>query len=151
MASKTQTVIQILKKDHMDVKELFDKFENSSSAATKDGIIEKAIAALEVHATLEEKLVYPGFRPHIEEELADESLEEHHVVHMLIRELKSGKGEPGRRHAKFMVLAENVRHHIKEEEGELFPQVKTAEIDWESLAESVEKMRAKLDHEPARA
>lgn len=151
MASQTPTVIQMLKRDHAEVKELFDKFENASSASTKDSIIEKAIAALEVHATLEEKLVYPAFRPHVEEELADESLEEHHVVHVLIRELKSGKGEPGRRHAKFMVLAENVRHHIKEEEGELFPQVKTAEIDWETLGEGVEKLRAKLEREPARA
>lgn len=148
MASKTPTVIQMLKQDHAEVKELFDKFEDSSSESARDKIIDEAIAALEVHAALEEKLIYPALRPHVEEEeLMDEALEEHHVVHLLIRELKSGKGESGRRHAKFTVLAENVRHHIKEEEGEMFPAVKTADIDWEQLAESAEKMRTKLEHE----
>jgi hemerythrin-like domain-containing protein len=59
-----------------------------------------------------------------EDGLMDEADEEHHVAKILIAELEQMQGNEDNWEAKFMVLAENVRHHIKEEEGEIFPEAK---------------------------
>jgi len=144
--TKTPTVLKMLKEDHKKVKGIFDEFEEASDKRRKAKLVLEGVQELEVHAALEEELVYPALRKEMEEEeeLMDEALEEHHVVHVLIGELKEMSPEDERYFAKFTVLAENVRHHIKEEEGEMFPQAADAEIDWEELQQSVEQRKAEL-------
>lgn len=142
----SSTILNMLRQDHKDVKTIFEKFEKTENSRDREKYIGAAIAALEVHAALEEKLIYPAFRPQIgEEDLMDEALEEHHVMHVLIKELKGKAGERGRRHAKFVVLAENVRHHIKEEEQEMFPHMKNADLDWAGLTQKTLNTRAQLE------
>ncbi|MGH7231893.1 MAG: hemerythrin domain-containing protein, partial [Nitrospiraceae bacterium] len=98
-----------------------------------------------VHAKLEEDLIYPAIRSKIDEEdLMDEALEEHHVVHVLLAELKKLKPNSERYDAKFTVLGESVKHHIKEEEGEILPKAEEADIDWEELATRVMKRKEQL-------
>lgn len=135
-----------LKADHEKVKELFAQFEQTTDEEERAAIIKSAIKELEVHADLEEKIIYPAFQAHLEEErLITEAIEEHHVVHVLVKELKAGRVKQERRDAKFTVLAENVKHHIKEEEERLFPEVLALDIDWESLSAKVDKKRAQLE------
>ena len=87
-----------------------------------NGSSRTALMELEVHSKLEEELIYPAIRAEIDDDdLMDEALEEHHVVHGLLGELKKMKPSDERYDAKFTVLAENVRHHIKEEESDMFP------------------------------
>jgi hemerythrin-like domain-containing protein len=70
----------------------------------------------------------------------DEAFEEHHVAHTLINELKRRTGSKGRYEAKFKVLGESIKHHVKEEEGTMFPLAEEeADLDWEALAEKVMK------------
>ena len=98
-----------------------------------------------MHAKLEEELIYPAIRAAIgDEDLMDEALEEHHVVHGLLGELKKMTPSDERYDAKFTVLAENVRHHIKEEESDMFPQAEECEIDWEALSARVTKRKEQL-------
>jgi hypothetical protein len=99
---------------------------------------------LEVHAKLEEMLIYPAIREEIDaEDVLDEALEEHHVAHTLINELKRRTGSKGRYEAKFKVLGESIKHHVKEEEGTMFPEAEKADIDWEALAqEAMERKEA---------
>jgi hemerythrin superfamily protein len=138
-------LLNVLKEDHQTVKELFERFEQTADAEERAEIIKTAINELEVHAELEEKIVYPALRAHLEEDdLINEALEEHHVVHLLIKELKGARGNTGRRDAKFTVLVENVKHHIKEEEECLFPESLVLDLDWESLSAKVEKKKAQL-------
>ncbi|THI87075.1 MAG: hemerythrin domain-containing protein [Nitrospira sp. CG24A] len=100
---------------------------------------------LEVHSKLEEELIYPAIRAEIDDDdLMDEALEEHHVVHGLLGELKKMKPSDERYDAKFTVLAENVRHHIKEEETEMFSKTEDCEIDWEALSSQVVKRKEQL-------
>jgi len=139
------SVTDMLREDHKKVKGLFEEFEQAGDAKSKQRIVEEALAELEVHAKLEEDLIYPALRPEIEEDdLMDEALEEHHVVHVLIGELKKMKPSDERYDAKFTVLAENVRHHIKEEESEMFPKAEDCDIDWETLSSQVEKKKEQL-------
>lgn len=128
--------IAILKKDHDTVKELFDKFEKSESTAEKEKIIGKAVEELKLHAVIEEEIFYPTVRSHVGKDLMNEADEEHHVAKVLIAELDANK-TPDHRHAKFTVLAESVRHHIKEEENEMLPKAKELDIDLEALGQKM--------------
>ncbi len=143
--TKTPTVLKMLKEDHKKVKAIFDEFEEASDKRKKARLVLEGVNELEVHAALEEEIVYPAIRGELDEvELMDEALEEHHVANMFISELKEMSPEDERYFAKFTVLAESVRHHIKEEEGEMFPQAVEAEIEWEDLQQSVERRKEQL-------
>ena len=143
--ASASSVTDMLREDHKKVKGLFEEFERVEDAKAKQRIVETALAELEVHAKLEEELIYPAIRPEIDnDDLMDEALEEHHVVHGLLGELKKMKASDARYDAKFTVLAENVRHHIKEEESEMFPKAEDCEIDWEALYSQVLKRKEQL-------
>lgn len=116
--------ITLLKKDHETVDALFDEFEKAKGKSRKR-IVEKIIEELSIHAAIEEQIVYPFIRKNMkdEEDKVLESLEEHHVVKWLLSELDGMSANAERFEAKVMVLIENVRHHVEEEEEELFPKV----------------------------
>lgn len=118
--------LELLRQDHTKVKELFTAFEQTDDEATKKGIVDAALLELEVHAQLEEETFYPAVRDRVQgdeenEELMDEADEEHHVAKVLISELMEMDAGDSHYDAKFKVLAESVKHHIEEEEGEMFP------------------------------
>lgn len=143
--ASASSVTDMLRKDHKKVKGLFEEFEQAEDATTKQRIVETALTELEVHSKLEEELIYPAIRAEVDDDdLMDEALEEHHVVHGLLGELKKMKPSDERYDAKFTVLAENVRHHIKEEESEMFPKAEDCEIDWEALCSQVMKRKEQL-------
>jgi hemerythrin superfamily protein len=147
MTSKAEVatgVVEMLKEDHEKVKGLFEEFE-SAEQKQKGDIAATAIMELEVHADLEEKLIYPAIREQIDEdEMMNEAVEEHHLVHVLIKELKKLKPKDEAFQAKFKVLGELVKHHIEEEEGEILPKAQESDIDWESLESAVMKRRDTL-------
>ena len=139
------SILDMLREDHRKVKKLFEEFEDAKNSRAKQEIVDTALEELEIHAQLEEELIYPAIRPEIDDEdLMDEAVEEHHVVHVLIAELKKMKAGDDRFDAKFTVLAENVKHHIKEEETEMFPKIQKIQIDWESLEAEVVELKEEL-------
>jgi hemerythrin superfamily protein len=125
--------IALLKKDHDAVKELFDAFEKSETPSARQKVIAQAVTELKIHAVLEEEIFYPAVRAHVGAKLMNEADEEHHVARMLIAELDSAAPQNDHRDAKFTVLAENVRHHIKEEENEVLPKARELKMDFEAL------------------
>jgi len=143
--SKRETALTMLKTDHHKVKKLFARFEEADSSE-KQEIVSEALAELKIHAAVEEQLFYPALRQQMEDEdgLMDEADEEHHVVKFLIAELEQMQGNEDHWEAKFTVLAENVRHHIKEEEGEIFPKAKMTAIDFAALGEQMAERKQTL-------
>jgi hypothetical protein len=144
--------IAILKKDHDTVKTLFDDFEKADKTAAKEKIIDQALSALKIHAVLEEEIFYPTVRAHVGIKVMNEADEEHHVAKVLIAELDRGANND-HRDAKFTVLAESVRHHIREEESEMLPKAKELDIDFEALGQRMleRKRQLKEDGIPADA
>ena len=143
--ASASSVTDMLREDHKKVKGLFEEFEQAKDAATKQRIVETVSTELAVHSKLEEELIYPAIRGEIDDDdLMDEALEEHHVVHGLLGELKKMRPSDERYDAKFTVLAENVRHHIKEEESEMFPKAEDCEFDWAALCAQVVKRKEQL-------
>jgi hemerythrin superfamily protein len=122
--------IVLLKNDHKEVERLFKQFEKlgDGAHASKRRVVDQIIEALSVHAAIEEMHFYPTVRkqvPDIGDEVL-EGLEEHHIVKWTLSELKDMDPEHERFDAKVTVLIESVRHHVEEEEGEMFPQVREA-------------------------
>src|SRR5438128_1076164 len=111
---KPNPASRMLKEDHKRVKKLFDDFENAKTRAQKLRIAREALTELDVHAAIEEELFYPAVRKKIGKDVMNEADEEHHVAKLLIAELKQMKGSEDHFDAKFTVLAESVRHHIRE-------------------------------------
>jgi hypothetical protein len=129
--------IAILKKDHDTVKDLFDKFEKAKSSAEKERIMAKTVTELKMHAVVEEEIFYPTVRKHVGTKVMNEADEEHHVAKALIAELDLNRGGGDHREAKFTVLGESVRHHIREEENEVLPKAKELDLDFEALGQKM--------------
>jgi hemerythrin-like domain-containing protein len=122
--------ITMLRDDHATARDLFKRFEAAGKGAlkTKRKIVDRIIEELAVHAAVEEQVFYPAVRTAIEEAEDEvlESLEEHHIVKWTLSELDGMDPADERFDPKVTVLIENVRHHMKEEEGEMFPRVRKA-------------------------
>ena len=141
---KANPAVAMLKEDHDRVQSLFDHFEATKGRATKRKIVREAIMELKIHAAIEEELFYPAVRKAVGKELMHEADEEHHVAKLLIAELDAMDGSESHFDAKFLVLAENVRHHIKEEENEMLPKARTAKLDFQTLAEKMQRRKERL-------
>ena len=142
--SDETNIVELLRKDHEKVKMLFREFESAEEAEEKQHIVRQAITELEIHASAEEQIFYPAVRedsPDAAPNL-DESFEEHHVMKFLIGELKDMSPTDERFDAKFTVLAENVKHHIKEEEAELFARARTGRLDLAELGTQLAAAKA---------
>lgn len=138
--SQDGSAVELLRKDHEKVKSLFRDFESAADDDEKQRIVRGAIAELDLHAAAEESVFYPAVRADSQDaqEKLDESLEEHHVVKLLMTELRKMSPRDGRYAAKFRVLAENVKHHIKEEEAQLFARARTGRLDLVALGKKIE-------------
>jgi hemerythrin-like domain-containing protein len=137
--------IALLKQDHREVEQLFKRFEKAGDNAhvAKGQIVASIIEALSRHAAIEEMVFYPAVRRDVpkQDSAVLEALEEHHVVKWLLSELEALDPAAERFDAKATVLIENVRHHVKEEEGELFPKVRDR-IERRRLVELGDELRA---------
>jgi hemerythrin superfamily protein len=115
--------IVMLREDHAAVEKLFKAFEGGDLS-----VVPRICDELDRHAELEEEVFYPSVRSEVEDQDDEvlEAVEEHHVVKILIAELRELEPSDETYKAKATVLMENVRHHIEEEEGEMFPAVRSA-------------------------
>ena len=134
----TSDALALLQADHKEVKQMFkdyDKLVHSDADNTeKQALAEEICASLTVHATVEEEIFYPAVREAIaEQDLLDEAEVEHTSCKDLIAQIQSMEPDDALYDAKVTVLAEYIDHHVKEEEGEMFPKVKKAKLDTATL------------------
>lgn len=121
--------LTLLKQDHGNVEELFHRFETAEpdDAAELAHIRDLIVEHLAIHSSIEEEGFYPALRTRLDSELEAnvlEGLEEHHIVKWTLSELEKMPPTHERFTAKMTVLIESVRHHVEEEENELFPRVR---------------------------
>jgi Hemerythrin HHE cation binding domain len=111
---------ELLKKDHKKVSELFKKIEATTGKA-KLGVFKQIKSELDLHSHIEETILYPALEKAKEtRDLTLEAYEEHKVVKDLLGQLAAAKTPSDEWQAKLTVLQENVEHHVKEEENDLF-------------------------------
>ncbi len=122
--------ITLLKDDHATVEKIFKAYEKLGDRAfkAKEKAVSSMIKELSVHAAIEEQVFYPAVRKEVHGSDSEvlEAIEEHHIVKWELSELEKLSASDERFDAKVTVLIENVRHHVKEEEKDLFPEVRKA-------------------------
>jgi len=127
-SGSARDAIAVLKQDHREVEQLFKRFEKAGESAyrTKGQLVASMIEALSRHAAIEELVFYPAVRqeiPRLQSQVA-EALEEHHLAKVVLKELEDLDPKSPRYDAKVTVMMEVVRHHVREEERDLFPKVR---------------------------
>jgi len=130
MKNSKSNAIAILTDDHEKVTKLFEQFksaDNANNDTKKSAIVEEIAAALNVHASVEEEIFYPAVKKARAEETKDEvreAYEEHKQIKALLAALSKTTPDDETFDSKVKVLQEDVEHHVKEEEGQMFPNAK---------------------------
>jgi hemerythrin-like domain-containing protein len=124
--------IQLLVEDHQHVEEIFVTLESGTfNPDVRADLISDLVRELSVHAAVEEQVLYPAMREALPDgdEQVDHAIEEHQEVKDKLAAIEDETGGDGSLPAVSPLLQElmdSVRHHVEEEEGELFPQLKQA-------------------------
>jgi hemerythrin superfamily protein len=144
----TEDAIEMLMADHKRVKKLFGNFDSHKDDADdedKSAIVKLICNELKVHTALEEEIFYPAVRKAIQDsDLMDEALVEHAGAKDLIAQLEDADPEDDLYDAKVTVLGEQIDHHVKEEEGDMFPKAKKAKVDTAALGAQMLKRKTTL-------
>jgi hypothetical protein len=140
--------LTLLRQDHTEVSEMFEKFEKRKDKMTppqKQALVEEICTALTVHAQIEEEIFYPTISPEIDDEdLMDEAVVEHQSLKELIAKIEDEGPEGEYYDAHVIVLGEYVKHHVKEEQGEMFKKVRATDIDLKELGARLQQRKTEL-------
>lgn len=151
-ATGAEDAITLLKQDHREVEGYFDQYEKLDDDSDKADLAQEICLALKVHTQIEEELFYPEAREATEDDdLVDEATVEHASAKQLIAEIESMKVGDDLYDAKIKILGEYVKHHVKEEEQELFPEVKKSKMDTAGLGEQMADRKEQLMAEMGKA
>jgi len=142
-SSKPKSAIAMLTADHQKVKDLFEEYDSAEESSERKTIAEHVFHELEIHTQLEEDIFYPAVAKGGDEpkKLVAEARKEHGKVKQLIASLRKLAASDEKYDELFQELMENVEHHVKEEEDELFP------IAESELGVEVEDLGAKMQEE----
>jgi hemerythrin superfamily protein len=151
-ASNATDATKLLMADHKDVKKLFKEYDKLAKGegtdAEKQAIAEEICTMLTVHATCEEEIFYPAAREAMDEQdLLDEAEVEHASAKDLIAQIRAMAPGDELYDAKVKVLGEYIDHHVQEEEKELFPKVRKADLDLKELGAALEARKQQLMNE----
>jgi len=138
--------IALLKQDHRAVEALFDEFEDSDESE-QSGLATRICQMLTVHTQIEEELLYPQAKEAFgeeQDEMVYEAEIEHGSAKELIAKIEAGTPEDPEFKALVKVLSEYVKHHVKEEEKEMFPALKETELDLKELGSQLAQRKMQL-------
>lgn len=142
-ASKDATAL--LKADHKLVSGLFEEFEKTKSDARKTSIVAQICQELTVHAQIEEEIFYPAVKAALKDhELVPEATVEHASVKDLIAAVQDKAPYGAMYDAKVKVMGEFVKHHVKEEEKEMFVKVRKTDLDLRALGDQMAARKEEL-------
>ena len=136
MAVGTKDAVALLKDDHRTVEGLFAQFEKATGDGRKEKLARQICLELTVHAQIEEEIFYPACESKVEEDLLKEAYVEHDGAKVLIAEIEAGGPDDEFYDSKVKVLAEQIEHHVKEEEQRLeglFAQARKGGVDMDEL------------------
>lgn len=142
--------LKLLKADHKQVADLVAKFEGGRLSKDRKVAIAKQICmALTVHAQIEEEIFYPAAREAVRsgEDLLDEAEVEHNSIKELVSAIEDASGDDDLFEARVKVLGEYVKHHVKEEERELFPKVRKSDMDLAEIGQQLATRKEELMRE----
>ena len=144
--------IELLKGDHREVEQLFKQYEDikeGAEDAAKEELVAQICDALTVHAQIEESIFYPAARQALPQEegqeLLNEAAVEHQTLKDIIGRLEIAPTSDPLYDAGVKVLSEYVKHHVKEEENELFPKVRSSDMDLQAIGGQLAERKQQLE------
>lgn len=147
--SKAPDAVALLKADHKEVKEWFAEFESSRSAKRKQLLATKICHALTVHCEIEEEIFYPAFLAATKDkDMHHEAVVEHNGAKELIAQIERSDPSDDFFDSKVHVLAEMIKHHVKEEEqkGGMFDEARQSKMDLQTLgADLLDRKKQLMD------
>jgi hemerythrin superfamily protein len=148
--------LALLKADHEKVSELVEKYEKSKERMDNDrksALAHQICEELTVHSQIEEEIFYPALREASEEaeDALNEAAVEHASIKNLVEQVMDDSPDSEEFDAKVKVIGEYVKHHVKEEQGELFPMAREADIDLKELGRELASRKAELKGEAGEA
>jgi len=144
-ASQPREATAMLRSDHKKVSGLFDEFEKTRSAKRKKAIVAEICMELTIHTTVEEEIFYPAVKAALKDhELIPEANVEHASVKDLIAQVKGMEPDGEMYDARVKVMGEFVKHHVKEEQNEMFPKAKKTKLDMVALGAQMAERKAAL-------
>ena len=142
-AAAAKDAIALLKADHEAVSHLFAEYEKTRSVANKKALVAEICTSLSVHAQIEEEIFYPAVKAALKDKLmVPEAIVEQATMKALIGQLEGMEPDGEMYDARVKVLAEYVKHHVKEEHTEMFPKAKASSLD---MAELGARLAARKD------
>jgi hemerythrin superfamily protein len=136
----------ILRADHKLVSALFAEFEKTEAKVKKRDLAEKICRELTIHAQIEEEIFYPAIRGVLDDkELLPEAEVEHGSLKQLIADIENTDTDDELFAARVKVLGEYVKHHVKEEQNEIFPQVRSSDLDMVELGALLMQRKKELE------
>lgn len=142
---KNQDATALLRADHKRVSELFAAYEKTQSSAKKKQVVSQICTELSVHAQVEEEIFYPAVKRALKDkELVPEATVEHASLKALVAEVEGVEPDGEMFDAKIKVLSEYVKHHVKEEQNEMFPKAKATGLDMVELGAKLSERKAEL-------
>ena len=147
--SEGNDAVAILTQDHDEVDVLFERYQalvdDDGSGDQRKELAEHICTMLTVHTTIEEEIFYPAAREALgDERLLDEAEVEHQSAKDLVDQILDSEADESLFDARVRVLGEYVRHHVEEEEGELFPLLRETELDLEALGRELAARKEEL-------
>lgn len=145
VVAKPQEAIALLKADHKLVNQLFAEYETLRSPAKKKQLVSKICTELSVHAQVEEEIFYPAVKRALKDkELVPEATVEHATLKDLIAQVEGVEPDGEMFDAKIKVMSEYVKHHVKEEQNEMFPKAKGTKLDMHELGAQLQQRKTEL-------
>lgn len=146
---ETTDALDLLMNDHRLVEQLFEEYEqlaeDEGDATEKQSLAATICAELTVHAQLEEEIFYPAARNVLDDqELLDQAEAEHASAKELIAQLEETSPDDDMYDAKVKLLSEQIALHVHEEENELFPQLRDAGLETETLGQQMLARKAEI-------
>lgn len=149
-APAPKDAIALLKADHKKVSALFDDFEATRSSAKKKALVAQICQELTVHTTLEEEIFYPAVKAALrDKELVPEANVEHASVKDLIAQVQGVEPDGEMYNARVKVMSEFVKHHVKEEQNEMFPKAQKTRLDMVALRDQMLARKEELMAQPS--
>ncbi|WKB51278.1 hemerythrin domain-containing protein [Eleftheria terrae] len=140
---RSTNALEVLRRDHKKVLTLFHRFEKTDDEGEQRELRDEIVTELTTHADIEEGVFYPYLRDATaREDLFEEATLEHQTTRDLLSRLQDEPAGTPRFQAMVRVLGEYVALHVKEEEGEIFPQVEKTGVDLDALGQELEDRRA---------
>jgi hemerythrin-like domain-containing protein len=156
MTDTQRDVVELLTADHREFERIFQQLEglrgatDEQSVRRKRELVDEVTIGLVKHSVAEETQVYPEVEKKIDEQEAEHSKHEHAEAEETMKRLERMDADDPGFDGAVAELIQEIRHHVQEEEGRMFTELR-ASFSQEELVGMAEKVERVKKLAPTRA